>query len=71
MRLFRHGPFRSDAQPFGRNLMAVTVPTNKITHTTGERTDEEFDRTHAGILSPIFDRLIGHHSVCTTGNVIA
>jgi hypothetical protein len=34
----------------------------------------EFDRRagrHPGILSPIFDRLIGHHSVRTAGNVVA
>src|SRR5262249_49032911 len=55
MRLFRHEPFRFNTQPFGRNLMAVAVATHKITDTTGEGTDKEFDWTHAGILSPILD----------------
>ena len=35
MRLFCHDPFRLDAQPFSRDLMAVTVATHKITHATG------------------------------------
>ena len=29
MRLFRHGPFRLDAQSFGRDLMAVAVATHE------------------------------------------
>jgi hypothetical protein len=36
MRLFRHGPFRFDAQPFGLDLMAVAVLTHEITDTTGK-----------------------------------
>jgi hypothetical protein len=35
MRLFSHGPFRLDTQPFGRDLMAITVSTHEIPHTTG------------------------------------
>ena len=36
MRLFRQGPFRLDAQPFGRDLMAVAVAAHEIPDTTGE-----------------------------------
>src|ERR1041385_3956985 len=71
MRLFRHRPFRLDAQPLGRDLMAVAVATHKIPHTTGERADEEFNGTHAGTLAPVLYRLISHHSVSPAGNVIA
>jgi hypothetical protein len=70
MRLFRHGPFRLDAQSLGRDLMAVTVAAHEITDTTGERTDEEFDRTHAGILPSIIDRLIGHDPVLAARDVM-
>jgi hypothetical protein len=71
MRLFRHSPFRLNTQPFGRDLVAVTEATHEITDTTGECTDEEFDRTHAGILSSIFDRLISDDPVLAARDVIS
>jgi hypothetical protein len=70
MRLFCHGPFRLDAQPFGRDLMAVAIAAHEIPDTTSERTDEEFDRTHAGILPPILGRLIGDNPVLATRDVM-
>jgi len=70
MRLFRHGPFRLDAQSFGRDLMAVAVPAHEIPDATREGADKEFDRTHPSILPSILDRLIGHHSVLAAGNVV-
>ena len=36
MRLFRHGPFRLDAQSLGRDLMAVAVAAHEITDTTSQ-----------------------------------
>jgi hypothetical protein len=36
MRLFRHGPLCFDAQPFGRDLMAVAVASRKIADSAGE-----------------------------------
>jgi hypothetical protein len=71
MRPFCHGPLRLDAQPFGRDLMAVAVATHEISHTTGERTDEKFDRTHASILAPVRGRLVSHHPMRTARNIVA
>jgi hypothetical protein len=71
MRLFRHGPFRLNAQSFARDLMAVAVPTHEISDATGQRTDEEFDRTHPGILPSILNRLIAHYSMLAARDVIS
>jgi hypothetical protein len=71
MRLFRHGPFRLDAQACSRDLMAVTVSTYKITHTTGDGTDKQFDGTHPGILPAVFYRLIRDDAMCAARNVVA
>jgi len=71
MRLFCHGPFCLDAQPLGRDLMAVAIATHEITDTTCEGTDKEFDRTHAGILPPVIDRLVCDDSMLAARDVIA
>ena len=52
-------------------MMTVTVTADKIPDATGNGTDEEFDRAHAGILPPVTDRLIGDDPMRSTGNVVA
>ena len=36
MRLFCHGPFRLDAEPFGRDLVTIAIATHEVAHTASE-----------------------------------
>ena len=69
VRLLGHRPLGVERQAFGGKPVPGAEPGHEERHAPGEGPDEQFDRAHAGVRSPVLDRLIGDHRV-TTGRDI-
>ena len=71
VRTFSHGPFRIDTQPIPRNIVSRTKLAYEVRHAARHGADEEFNRTHSGILPTILRRLIGDDAMFAAVYVVA
>lgn len=65
-----HRPFRLDSQSVSGDTVPPTELSNEVRNTARNRSDIEFNRTHAGILPSILDRLVGDDAMLPAHNVV-
>lgn len=70
MRSFRHRPFRLDGQTVSGDTMSPAELSDEVRNTARDRPNIEFNRTHAGILPSILNRLVGDDSMLPAHNVV-
>ena len=71
MRNFSHRPFRIDRQTVSRNAVPPAELPDEVCDTARNGADEEFNRTHAGILPSVLHRLVGDDPMLAAHHVVA